>query len=153
MKEGAFLLPQLFYKMNAGFTLFLQNSDEDFSRIDPIIEKPLFNEYVNRYIYIRNFKKRNAKVQKIKKGSSGYATRYRRAIISLKIRYAQVCPTIPTILNFEQSYSPAAPCGCSTLACSRVPFYQYLFEFTSFIEKILNLKSRIEEYKWYLILI
>uniref|UniRef100_A0A915NA59 ubiquitinyl hydrolase 1 n=1 Tax=Meloidogyne javanica TaxID=6303 RepID=A0A915NA59_MELJA len=45
MKEGAFLLPQLFYKMNAGFTLFLQNSDGTFSRIDPIIEKPLLNEY------------------------------------------------------------------------------------------------------------
>uniref|UniRef100_A0A915N4F9 Uncharacterized protein n=1 Tax=Meloidogyne javanica TaxID=6303 RepID=A0A915N4F9_MELJA len=48
MKEGAFLLPQLFYKMNAGFTLFVQNSDGAYARIDPIIEKPLFNEYVNR---------------------------------------------------------------------------------------------------------
>ncbi|CAK5086666.1 unnamed protein product [Meloidogyne enterolobii] len=47
MKEGAFLLPELFYKMDAGFTLFLQNSDGAYARIDPIIEKPLFNEYVN----------------------------------------------------------------------------------------------------------
>uniref|UniRef100_A0A915N091 ubiquitinyl hydrolase 1 n=1 Tax=Meloidogyne javanica TaxID=6303 RepID=A0A915N091_MELJA len=62
MKEGAFLLPKLFYKMNAGFTLYLQNSDGSFSRIDPIIEKPLFNEYVNN---ILNEKENNKKVIQI----------------------------------------------------------------------------------------